>query len=199
MWYMGDPGGGGTSVALGAASGTAGNSANVDTGSSVQFRWGTDGNYTLVSGNLVQGTAAKGVNFTANTGAAGMTSQLLNWYEEGTWTPTDGSGAGLTFTGTSSNCFYTRVGRLVTCIFNLVYPSTANVSNASLVGLPFISLVSTNNVAGGYTTFTDAGFQISLLVGQNDTSVSFWKNNGTAISNADLSGKILRGVITYFS
>jgi hypothetical protein len=27
--------------------------------------------------------------------AAGMTSQLLNWYEEGTWTPTDASGAAL--------------------------------------------------------------------------------------------------------
>ena len=39
------------------------------------------GNATF-SNNLVQGTAAKGVNFTANTPAAGMTSQLLNWYEE---------------------------------------------------------------------------------------------------------------------
>ena len=46
------------------------------------------GNLAITNGNLVQGTAAKGVNFTANTPAAGMTSQLLNWYEEGTWTPT---------------------------------------------------------------------------------------------------------------
>ena len=41
------------------------------------------GDQTLGTGNLIQGTAAKGVNFTANSAAAGMTSQLLNWYEEG--------------------------------------------------------------------------------------------------------------------
>ena len=56
------------------------------------------GDQTLNTGNVIQGTAAKGVNFTANTPAAGMTSQLLNWYEEGTWTPTDQSGASLSFT-----------------------------------------------------------------------------------------------------
>ena len=63
------------------------------------------------SGNL-KPAAAKGVNFTANTPAAGMTSQLLNWYEEGTWTPTYTSftlgGAQTTLTAT-----YTRIGRCV--------------------------------------------------------------------------------------
>lgn len=65
------------------------------------------------TGNVIVATAAKGINFTANTGTAGKTSQLLNWYEEGTFTPSDGGGlvivGTLTFTGT-----YTRVGRLVT-------------------------------------------------------------------------------------
>ena len=46
------------------------------------------GDFTLSTGNLIQGTAGKGINFTANTNAPGMTSELLNWYEEGTWTPT---------------------------------------------------------------------------------------------------------------
>lgn len=72
----------------------------------------TSGNVTFNTGNLVQGTAAKGVNFTANTPAAGMTSQLLNWYEEGTWTPAQG--AGVTVVGTySSSGTYTRIGRQV--------------------------------------------------------------------------------------
>ena len=74
------------------------------------------GDISINAGNLVQGTAAKGINFTANTPAAGMTSQLLNWYEEGTWTPT------LTTTGTtfdsvtyatSTTGRYTRIGNLV--------------------------------------------------------------------------------------
>ena len=33
-----------------------------------------------LDGNLFPKVAAKGINFTANTGAAGKTSQLLNWY-----------------------------------------------------------------------------------------------------------------------
>ena len=71
------------------------------------------GDQTLSTGNLVQGTAAKGFNFTANTPAAGMTSQLLNSYEEGTWTPNQGGG--LTVVGTfSSSGIYTRIGRQVT-------------------------------------------------------------------------------------
>ena len=69
---------------------------------------GTGNDVTLSLGNLVQGTAAKGINFTANTPAAGMTSQLLNWYEEGTWTPTQG--AGLTVVGAFvSGGTYTRI------------------------------------------------------------------------------------------
>ena len=73
----------------------------------------TNNNITFTAGNLVQGTAAKGVNFTANTPLAGMTSQLLNWYEEGTWTPNQG--AGLTVIGAfSSSGVYTRIGRQVT-------------------------------------------------------------------------------------
>jgi hypothetical protein len=116
MWYMGDPGGGGSSVVLGVATGTAGNTAGVDDASTVKFRWGTDGSYTLVNGNVVIGTAAKGINFTANTNAPGMTSELLNWYEEGTWTPNQG--AGLTVVGAfSSSGTYVRIGRLVNVNF----------------------------------------------------------------------------------
>ena len=92
------------------------------------------GNLLMGTGNITQGTAAKGVNFTANTPAAGMTSQLLNWYEEGTWTPADGSGAGLVFTITHAR--YTRVGRLVTANTYLTYPITASAANARIT-LPF--------------------------------------------------------------
>lgn len=63
--------------------------------------------------NIVQGTAAKGFNFSANTPAAGKTSTLLNWYEEGTWTPTQGAGLVVVGAFTSSGT-YTRVGRQVT-------------------------------------------------------------------------------------
>ena len=90
------------------------------------------GNATLSTGNLIQGTAAKGFNFTANTSAAGMTSQLLAWYEEGTWTPNQGSG--LTVVGTfSSNGTYTRIGRQVTVTGHLIGSTSIACGAANLL------------------------------------------------------------------
>ena len=100
----------------------------------------TTGNVTFNVGNVIQGTAAKGVNFTANTPASGMTSQLLNWYEEGTWTPTNIGGA-LVVVGTfSSSGVYTRIGRQVTVQGTLNGSTSVAISGgASAVcgGLPF--------------------------------------------------------------
>jgi hypothetical protein len=95
-----------------------------------------DGSVTFTN-NVVQGTAAKGVNFTANTPLAGKTSQLLNWYEEGTWTPTAVPGAG-SITTYASGGTYTRVGRQVTVT---AYVDLTNVGTASgalqISNLPF--------------------------------------------------------------
>lgn len=72
------------------------------------------GNVTLSTGNLVIGTSGKGIDFSATPGTG--TSELFADYEEGTWTPNQGSG--LTVVGTfSSSGFYTKVGRLVTVNF----------------------------------------------------------------------------------
>ena len=99
----------------------------------------TSGDVKLVTGNLVQGTAAKGINFTANTPAAGKTSQLLNWYEEGTWTPTitfGGGSTGITYAVNSGT--YTRIGRLVTGRFIIVLSNKgSSTGDVDIVGLPF--------------------------------------------------------------
>jgi hypothetical protein len=62
--------------------------------------------------NGIAPVAGKGIDFSANTHAAGMTSELLNDYEEGTWTPNQGGG--LSVIGTFSSVgTYTKIGRLV--------------------------------------------------------------------------------------
>lgn len=88
-------------------------------GGTLTERWRVDS-----AGNFVQKGAGYGINFTANTPAAGMTSQLLNWYEEGTYTPTINSGFTSTGTVTVSGT-YTRVGRAVT--IRVVINSTGTV------------------------------------------------------------------------
>ena len=110
---------------------------------------GFTGDVSALAGNFVQGTAGKGVNFTANTPAAGMTSQLLNWYEEGTWTPAFNS-SGATFTyGAATKGWYIRVGNLVTVSAYIeLLTITGTTTNAvTITGLPFAS--STPDSASG--------------------------------------------------
>ena len=98
------------------------------------------GDVTLSTGNLIPGTAAKGINFTANTPQATMTSQLLNWYEEGTWTPVaTATVPGITpptFTSTSGT--YTRIGRTVYITYNVLFNlNGTGAGQIKLTGLPF--------------------------------------------------------------
>lgn len=119
---------------------------------------------------------------------------ILDDYEEGTWTPTDGSGAALTFTSTAAT--YTKIGRLVTLAFHLAYPATADGSAALISGLPFTSLVGTY-YWGGCTTYTNAGIELHILVDNNAVTFSFRKSDGSTPTNANLSGKTIRGVLNY--
>ena len=142
LWYAISGGGGNVSPGYFCLfNGTNGNKVmTIAPSTSEQFTTDTSGNFNMLAGNVVQGTAAKGINFTANTPASGMTSQLLNWYEEGTWTPTNIGGA-LVVVGTfSSSGVYTRIGRQVTVQGTLNGSTSVAISGgASTVcgGLPF--------------------------------------------------------------
>ena len=95
------------------------------------------GDVTIGAGNIIQGTAAKGINFTANSAAAGMTSQLLNWYEDGTFTPTLVSGSG-TITSYTASGSYTRIGRSVTVsIYIKITNNGTGASYLRVSGLPY--------------------------------------------------------------
>lgn len=125
------------------------------------------GDVTLSTGNLIQGTAAKGINFTANTPAAGMTSQLLNWYEEGTWTPNQG--AGLTLVGAfSSTGQYTRIGRQVSISGTVTGATTVALAAAGVItsNLPFTV------VTAGHGDATNVAVNASATVICTGTSVT---------------------------
>ena len=105
-------------------------------------------NVIVKTGNLVIGTAAKGIDFSANTGAAGMTSELLDWYEEGTWTPNQGGG--LTVVGAfSSSGKYTRIGQQITVTGQVNGATSVLVSASGIIStnLPYASGIDTLGVA----------------------------------------------------
>ena len=106
-------------------------------------------NTQLDAGNLIPAVAGKGVNFTANTPAAGMTSQLLNWYEEGTWTPAL-SASGATFGYDAQLGRYTRTGNVVVVQGRIALNNASGGSGAvTLTGLPFTSAATMSGYAVG--------------------------------------------------
>jgi hypothetical protein len=153
------------------------------------------GQATIPTINLTGGQ----ITFPA-TAVPSANANTLDDYEEGTWTPVDGSGAGLSFTNTAGNCFYTKVGRTVTLCFRLTYPSTANGTTAAIGGLPFTGLQLTQNAQA--ISFGEQNHSAGLMgiLQQNTTSTFFITTNGTTVSllsNANVSTKDFRGSIVY--
>jgi len=145
------------------------------------------GDVTVNTGNLVIGTSGKGIDFSA-TPDASSTSELLNDYEEGTWTPTDTSGAGLTFT--PAQCIYTKVGRLVTLSGVITFPATASVAAISIGGLPFTQSASNTATAA---MGTNSGISTARVV--VGSSTIFIRNN----NNGDFLNVNLSGLFFFFS
>ena len=169
------------------------------------------GNVEVSSGNLVIGTAGKGVDFsaTANAGTTGatMTSELLDWYEEGTWTPSITFGGTSAFSGGSMGSSlgsYTRIGRLVVANFDTVINNKG--SSGGLVhlnGLPFQS--GSGAYRGGtclaFNTWMNTDQKCSrtrMYLGDNRTFLQLLWNSLDNLNNSDCntSGQIC-GVITY--
>jgi len=176
---------------------------------------GTEGFRLNTSGNIVIKTAAKGIDFSANTGAAGETSSLLNWYETGTWTPvlscaTPGT---LAVTYDVQKGYYTRVGRVVH-IWGNIQTSAVTVGTATgavrLTGLPFTSATAATAVetymgSMGYQGINKAGYtDFNPQLQENTTYVLILasKSDGNAAANVaigDLSAgtNLLYWQVTY--
>jgi len=135
---------------------------------------GSGGDIKANTGNVVMGTAGKGIDFSANSHAAGMTSELLNWYEEGTWTPTY---SGWTINPTNVFAKYTRVGRLVT--LNFTAENGVSLTGSSEIGgLPFASnsqqgasVLMKDIVGSNISAFGSIGASVSAV--QSITSATF--------------------------
>ena len=135
-----------------------------------------------------------GITFPA-TQSASSDANTLDDYEEGTWTPVDGSGAGLTFTGVFGS--YVKIGQLVFVNTTFTYPSTANTSNGLVNGLPFtIASPGDNGVcAGGWGYIS--GSAILQIHSQNGGTGFRFYNLSTNQNNNNLSGITFRGGFVY--
>ena len=122
------------------------------------------GDVTLSTGNLVIGTSGKGIDFSVTSSGSGtMTSELLADYEEGTWTPTQGTG--LTVIGAfSSEGKYTKIGRIVTITGVVSGATTVALSSGGELcgGLPFTAAFTPYPIALLNCTNTKSGAGVCL-------------------------------------
>jgi hypothetical protein len=143
---------------------------------------------TLTTDNLVISTSGKGIDFSATPGAG--TSELLNDYEEGTWTPQDGSSANLTFTLASGK--YVKIGNYVFVEGKIVYPTTASGAEAIWEGLPF----AVPNNGGGTTSYCEGAFQL-FLRGYGGTAIGLVRIANNTTVNSTLSGATVLFTFSY--
>lgn len=120
------------------------------------------GDQTIVNGNLVIGTAGKGIDFSADPSAPGMTSELFDDYEEGTWTPTLSTSA-TDFTSVTYDAFtggrYTKIG-------NVVHIQCAMRTDAVTIGAASGTVVIKGLPYAAINTGTDRSNYGSCTIGQ---------------------------------
>jgi hypothetical protein len=134
------------------------------------------------TGNLAFPTG-KGIDFSAVTGGTGTaTANVLNDYEEGTFTPV---ATGLTNVGAVTyTATYTKIGRVVYINLKVsAVTSTTSVANTTYFsGLPF------NPAQNSTVTAVNEGNITSLGVGLIATGSNLFAPSWTAVQNATLSG-----------
>lgn len=96
---------------------------------------------TLTTGNLIV-ASGQGIDFSATSHPAGMTSELLDDYEEGSFTPvlSDASTGGNVAAIPVKSAYYTKIGRLVTFTIQLVNIDTTGMTAGNQIfiqSLPF--------------------------------------------------------------
>jgi hypothetical protein len=149
------------------------------------------GDVNLSTGNLVIGTAGKGIDFSVTSSGSGtMTSELLADYEEGTFLPTI---IGLTTAGVGTynqqTGAYTKVGRAVHFKLHIDLTAHTGTGNMEISGLPFTSASGTstqNGIAIGYfsrLTLT-AGNVLMAAIVQSATTIELYQNQASSTAGS---------------
>jgi len=149
----------------------------------------------IACGSATPGTS--GIAFPA-TAVAVADVNTLDDYEEGTWTPTDESGASLSLTVVADGCRYVKIGKMVFLTVDILFPSTASGATITIGSMPFTCVNTTNNVAVNLITQNASGSVLVSLVNNNTTNFSVGlATNGTLQVNSLFSGALMRGTLIY--
>ncbi len=156
----------------------------------------TDGttNLTIADGNLVVGTAGHGIDFSAQTASsatgASASSELLDHYEEGTWTPTSNVGA-----ISVANAHYVKVGSIVLAQAYVTFPSMSGSAAVALNGYPFATANSSDFHTAAVNS--DASLNTQLCGQFVGTQMLFATENNSKANINQMSSKFVVVSVVY--
>lgn len=130
-----------------------------------------DGAGSGLDADLLDGISSAGFAI-----AAHMTS--------GTWTPADGSGAGLVLTVTDAR--YVKHDTLVIASARITYPVTASGAQATLSGLPF-AVNANQSSRQGNVSYSDAAAALFIVPDAGASTAKFFAIGGGAAANSAVS------------
>jgi hypothetical protein len=153
------------------------------------------------SGNLAFPTG-KGIDFSATASGSGtMTSELLNDYEEGTWTGTLTGGTTNPTVPVTATGKYTKIGRQVTVVIYFQNVSTVGASGVvGITGLPFTEdgeravgtvALHTFDFDSGTSVYADVSG--STLFFSSQLTNAAWRD----VKHNAGTGRFLRTTVTY--
>ena len=171
-----------TGLTVGPLTGTTGIGATITHQGHAQFAGVcTASSSTVSSGNVVIGTAGKGIDYSAQTptavGGATATGEVLSHYEEGTWTPFFINVNTPTFNSTPTGR-YTRIGRFVYLTGVLDVASGLDTSDGSAVGIGGLPFVGNNDHNSCIFSF---GRYTSLMSNSRLAEVTNFRFNATSV------------------
>lgn len=142
---------------------------------------------------ILSPAAGKGIDFSANSHAAGMTSELLNWYEEGNYTPTVAATTG-SITSYTATAYYTRIGRQVTVTSFVTITNAGTGAGTLTITLPFTASGSIAfSGTGRENALTGNALQANISPGGTVMNVVNYVNATVIATNAQI-----RNTVTYF-
>ena len=169
-----------------------------------RLRLDAAGDVSVMTGNLVISTAGKGIDFSATgqgINSSSMSSELLDDYEEGSWTPqihTQNGNSNASYDYQTG--YYTKIGNRVLVNFSIMWSGATNHSGYIYVNnFPYTSgNVSHNNSIGSIMVynlpFSSSRTDIVLYMGSNSSGTNIYysgTNTGWDPGSNTTDGRII--------
>ncbi len=161
-----------------------------DEGNTRQLELFDGGDVEVSDGDLIIGTAAHGIDFSAQTPSsatgASASNEVLNHYEAGSWAPTIEAGGWALDSNPYSR--YVRVGNLVHVQFYIGLSGTGNSDALKIGGLPFA--VEGNGYSVGTVDFGQGGIKGAYMrtVSGANTLTFLYPSENTSNARLNLAG-----------